>query len=231
MKKTLRIAFPMTIPVMLGYISVGIPFGLLVIKSGLSPWVALGMSLFVYAGAMQFVAIQLLLSPVGLVQVGLMTLFVNIRHLFYGLSFIELFKTFGPKKQYMIFALTDETYSLLCGLAIQNEISKESLFFAVSLLNQLYWISGTIIGVFLGSVIKFNTAGIEFALTALFIVIFIEQWLAFKTHIPALLGLAVSAISLMIFGEGSLIIPSMALMLIGLLVLKPLIQKREGGDQ
>jgi 4-azaleucine resistance transporter AzlC len=231
MKKTLRIAFPMTIPVMLGYISVGIPFGLLVIKSGLSPWVALGMSLFVYAGAMQFVAIQLLLSPVGLVQVGLMTLFVNIRHLFYGLSFIELFKTFGPKKQYMIFALTDETYSLLCGLAIQNEISRESLFFAVSLLNQLYWISGTIIGVFLGSVINFNTAGIEFALTALFIVIFIEQWLAFKTHIPALLGLAVSAISLMIFGEGSLIIPSMALMFIGLLVLKPWIQKREGGDQ
>lgn len=231
MKKTLRIAFPMTIPVMLGYISVGIPFGLLVIKSGLSLWVALGMSLFVYAGAMQFVAIQLLLSPVGLVQVGLMTLFVNIRHLFYGLSFIELFKTFGPKKQYMIFALTDETYSLLCGLAIQNEISKESLFFAVSLLNQLYWILGTIIGVFLGSVIKFNTAGIEFALTALFIVIFIEQWLAFKTHIPALLGLAASAISLIIFGEGSLIIPSMALMLIGLLILKPLIQKGEGGDQ
>jgi len=99
MKKTLKIAFPMTIPVMLGYISVGIPFGLLVIKSGLSIWVAIGMSVFVYAGAMQFVAIGLLLNPVGLVQVGLMTLFVNIRHLFYGLSFIVLFKTFGPKKQ------------------------------------------------------------------------------------------------------------------------------------
>lgn len=231
MKKTLKVAFPMTIPVMLGYISVGIPFGLLVIKSGLSPWVALGMSVFVYAGAMQFVAIQLLINPVGLVQVALMTLFVNIRHLFYGLSFIDLFKTFGKKKHYMIFALTDETYSLLCGLAIQNEISKESLFFAVSLLNQLYWISGTLIGVFLGTVITFNTAGIEFALTALFIVIFIEQWLAFRTHIPALVGLAASAVSLVILGKGSMIIPSMILMLIGLLVFKPLIQKREGADQ
>lgn len=231
MKKTLKIAFPMTVPVMLGYISVGIPFGLLVIKSGLSPWVALGMSVFVYAGAMQFVAIGLLLNPVGLVQVGLMTLFVNIRHLFYGLSFIDLFKTFGQSKQYMIFALTDETYSLLCGLALHNGISKESLFFAVSLLNQLYWITGTLIGVFLGTVITFNTAGIEFALTALFIVIFVEQWLAFKTHIPALIGLSASAISFVIFGEGSLIIPSMAFMLIGLLVFKPLIQKREGADQ
>lgn len=231
MKRTLKIAFPMTIPVMLGYISVGIPFGLLVIKSGLSIWVAIGMSVFVYAGAMQFLAIGLLVNPVGLVQVGLMTLFVNIRHLFYGLSFIELFKTFGLKKQYMIFALTDETYSLLCGMAIQNEISKESLFFAVSLLNQIYWITGTIIGVFLGTLIKFNTAGIEFALTALFIVIFIEQWLAYKTHIPAFLGLVASAFSLIIFGQGSLIIPSMALMLIGLMVLKPWILKREGAEQ
>lgn len=223
--KTIKIAFPLTIPVLLGYISVGIPFGLLVVKSGLSIWVALGMSLFVYAGAMQFVAIPLLLSSAGLFQTALVTLFVNIRHLFYGLSFIDVFKDFSTKKHYMIFAMTDETYSLLCGLSLQHEISKESLYFAVSLLNQTYWIIGTGLGAMLGSMISFNTLGIDFALTALFVVIFIEQWLSYKTHVPALIGLIASSVSLIIFGASNMIVPSMMLILVGILVSKKRIEK------
>lgn len=227
MIKTLKLAFPLTFPVLLGYISVGIAFGILVVKSGLSVWAALGMSVFVYAGAMQFVAIQLLLSPASLVQVAIMTLFVNIRHLFYGLSFIDLFKTFGTKKHYMIFALTDETYSLLCGIALQESTKKEHLFFAVSLLNQVYWVSGTIIGLLLGTLITFNTNGIEFAMTALFVVIFVEQWLAFKTHRPALFGLGAAATALIAFGPANMILPSMIIILVLLIVSKRWIEIKE----
>jgi len=225
--KALKLAFPLTIPVLLGYISVGIAFGILVVKSGLSVWAALLMSFFVYAGAMQFVAIQLLLSPVSLIQVAIMTLFVNVRHLFYGLSFIDLFKTFGIKKHYMIFALTDETYSLLCGIALKETTNKEYLFFAVSLLNQMYWVIGTIIGLVIGTLITFNTNGIEFAMTALFIVIFIEQWLAFKTHRPALYGFSAAVIALITSGPTNMVIPSMLIILALLIVSKRWIEPKK----
>jgi len=215
--KILKMAFPLTVPVLLGYVSVGIAFGILVVKSGLSIWFALMMSGFIYAGAMQFVAIQLLLSPINLIQIGMITLFVNIRHLFYGLSFIDLFKTFGGKKHYMIFALTDETYSLLCSISINESIHKEKLFFAVCLLNQAYWFTGTLVGVLIGSLITFNTTGIEFAMTALFVVIFIEQWMAFTTHRPALLGVAASIAALVAFGPDQMILPAMLLIFVGLI--------------
>lgn len=227
MIKTIKIAIPFTVPVMLGYISVGIAFGILVVKSGLSIWAALLMSAFLYAGAMQFVAIQLLLGPINLIQFAVVTLFVNIRHLFYGLSFIDLFKTFGFKKHYMIFALTDETYSLLCALALKESTRKESLFFAVCLLNQIYWFTGTLIGVLLGKIISFNTEGIEFAMTALFVVIFIEQWLAFKTHRPALFGLIASAAAIVIFGPTNMILPSMIIILVLLMVSRRWIDTKE----
>lgn len=227
MKKILKLAFPLTVPVLLGYISVGIAFGILAIKSGLSIWVALLMSAFIYAGAMQFVAIQLLVGPINLVQIGIMTLFVNIRHLFYGLSFIDLFKTFGNKKQYMIFALTDETYSLLCAISLKESLPKENLFFAVSLLNQLYWFTGTLAGVLIGKLITFDTTGIEFAMTALFVVIFIEQWLAFKTHRPALLGILASLLALAAFGPEKMILPAMLLILVGLILIRKSLVSRE----
>lgn len=227
MKKILKLSFPLTVPVLLGYISVGIAFGILVVKSGLSIWAALLMSTFLYAGAMQFVAIQLLLGPINLIQFAIMTLFVNIRHLFYGLSFIDLFKTFGFKKHYMIFALTDETYSLLCVLALKESTCKENLFFAVCLLNQLYWFTGTLIGILLGRIITFNTDGIEFAMTALFLVIFIEQWLAFKTHGPALYGLGASFVAIIIFGPANMIFPSMVIILVLLIVSRKWIDTKE----
>ncbi|HAS74583.1 MAG TPA: branched-chain amino acid ABC transporter permease, partial [Clostridiales bacterium UBA8960] len=180
MRKMIKIAWPLTIPVMLGYLSVGMAFGLLVVKSGIGLWLGVLMSFTVYAGAMQFVAIQILTSPISLIQVALMTLFVNIRHLFYGLSFIDAFKKFGWKKQYLIFGMTDETYSLLCSVADKESVDTESLYFAIAIMNQSYWIVGTLLGGLLAGVITFDTKGIDFAMTALFVVIFIEQWLAEK---------------------------------------------------
>ena len=180
-KRILKIAIPYTIPVMLGYISVGMAYGLLIVKSGLSLWAGLAMSVFLYAGAMQFVAIQILIAPINLIQVALMTLFVNIRHLFYGLSFVDTFKSYAWKKQYLIFGMTDETYSLLCGVSAQEEIEQETLFFTISILNQSYWIVGTVLGALVGNMIHFDTTGIDFAMTALFVVIFIEQCLQIRT--------------------------------------------------
>lgn len=227
-KKLLKIAIPYTIPVMLGYGSVGMAFGLLMVKSGLSIWLAILMSVFLYAGAMQFVAIQILTNPISLVQVALMTLFVNIRHLFYGLSFIERFKHYGWRKQYLIFGMTDETYSLLCGMSDTHEVEPEKLFFTISVLNQSYWILGTLTGALLGNLITFNTAGIEFAMTALFVVIFIEQWFAEKKHLPAITGVLSAVLALQIFGAGQMVLPSMVIMLAGLLAMR---KRLEGGHK
>lgn len=227
-KKILKIAIPYTIPVLLGYISVGIAYGLLVVKSGLSIWVGLGMSVFLYAGAMQFVAISILTGPIALVQVAFMTLFVNIRHLFYGLSFIELFKSFGWRKQYLIFGMTDETYSLLCGVAEKEDIETEKLFFTIAALNQSYWIIGSLLGALVGNLITFDTTGIDFAMTALFVVIFVEQWLNAKSHMPALIGVASAIIALNLFGPSQMVLPAMVFMLVVLLSAKKKISS--GGD-
>lgn len=225
MKKAIKEAFPVTIPVMLGYISVGIAFGLLFEKSGYNFLWAILMSITVYAGAMQFIAINLLTSGLGLIQIALMTLFVNIRHVFYGLSFIDKFKGMGKKKSYMIFSLTDETYSLLCSSKVPEGIDSNLFFFCIALLNQIYWIIGTLIGSIAGSLITFNTKGIDFAMIALFVVIFIEQWFSYKTHIPAIIGIVCTIISLLIFGANNLILPSMMLITLALIIFQKQIDR------
>ena len=227
MKKALKAAFPFTVPVMLGYISVGIAFGLLAEKAGLNFFWALLMSLAIYAGSMQFIAINLIVSGMGLVEIGLMTLFVNIRHLFYGLSFIDRFKTMGRKKLYMIFSLSDETCSLLCAAEAPEGINSDQFLFSISLLNQIYWLIGTLLGSMAGNLIKFNTAGIDFAMTALFVVIFIEQWKSFKTHIPAFIGIVATIVSLVIFGPDNLIVPSMGFILVALAMFKKRIEAKD----
>jgi len=220
MKKVIKAAFPVTIPVMLGYLSVGIAFGLLFEKSGYNFLWAILMSTVVYAGSMQFIAINLLISGVGSIEIALMTLFVNIRHLFYGLSFIDEFKYMGKKKMYMIFSLTDETYSLLCSSKAPEGIDNNSFLFCIALLNQIYWIIGTFIGSIAGSFITFNTNGIDFAMTALFVVIFIEQWSTYKTHIPAFIGIVSTLLALLIFGADNLVLPSMLFINVALMLFK-----------
>lgn len=218
MKKLIKYAFLATIPVMLGYISVGLAFGLLFQKSGYNILWALFMSIVVYAGSMQFIAINLLTSGASFIQIALMTLFVNIRHIFYGLSFIDKFRDMGKKKIYMIFSLTDETYSLLCYSKAPPGVNNNLFLFCIAFFNQIYWVVGTIIGSLAGSLIKFNTKGIDFAMTALFVVIFVEQWINYKTHIPALIGIFSTVLSVVIFGTSNLILPSMIIIVLTLTV-------------
>lgn len=205
-KKEFRRAFLDTVPVMTGYLFLGFGFGLLMQQKGYGVVWSAAMSLFIYAGSMQYVAVNLLTGGVGLLTTALTTLMVNARHLFYGISMVEHYRGSGGKKPYLIFALTDETYSLVAG---QDKPLGYCL--TVSALNQSYWVVGTVLGALAGTLIPVALPGIEFVLTALFVTIFTEQWLTARDHKPAILGVAATALCLWIFGRDVFLIPSMAL--------------------
>lgn len=217
-KKLLRTAFLDTVPVMTGYLCLGFGFGIVMQQNGLGLWWALALSLFVYAGSMQYVAVGLLTSGAGLLTTAITTLAVNARHLFYGLSMIDTYKDMGKKKPYLIFALTDETYSLVAGKQPPEGLDKGSYYLLVSALDQFYWVLGTLLGSAVGQLLPINYEGIDFALTALFVTIFVEQWLSVKNHVPALIGVGASVVCLMIFGSGSFLIPSMGVIALLLLL-------------
>lgn len=209
-----------TLPVMAGYIFLGIGFGILLQSKGFGVWWALLISVTVFAGSMQYVAVNLLAGGAGLLYTALTTLTVNARHLFYGISLVEKYKGAGKRKPYLIFALTDETYSLVCGeKAGEHTADKHRYFFLVSLFDQVYWVMGSVIGALLGEIIPFDIQGIDFALTALFITIFVEQWLSTKKHHPALIGVGISVVCLMLFGDNFLI-PALLLITAALLMLR-----------
>lgn len=221
MRNTLiKRAFINTLPVMTGYIVLGMGFGILLKTKGYGVWWALAMSVFIYAGSMQYLAVSLLTSGASLIATAITTLMVNARHLFYGISMIDKYKGAGAKKPYMIFALTDETYSLVCSEEITDRKEWHRYFFAVSLFNQIYWVMGSVIGALLGSVIPFSVEGIDFALTALFITIFVEQWLSTRRHAPAIIGVVVSVVCVLIFGSDNFLIPAMCLITFAVAVLK-----------
>jgi len=205
----LRAAFPHTIPVMMGYLFLGFAFGVLLQSKGYHFGWAILMSLFIYAGSMQFVAINFFAGGISILSIVLMTFMVNIRHFFYGLAMLTKFKDTGRKKPYLVFSLTDETFSLLCSAEAPQGVSKGWFLFFISLLDQIYWVAGSALGGLLGSVLPFSTKGIDFAMTALFVVIFVEQWKSSKNHIPALTGLVGSSLCLLIFGVSNFILPSM----------------------
>ena len=210
MKKVFKQAFLATVPVMTGYLVLGFGFGIVLKSNGYGILLAFLMSLLIYAGSMQYVAIGLLSGGASLITTALTTLMVNARHLFYGVSMLDKFKGMGKRKPYLIFALTDETYSLECAeLPNVAEENRSDYYFLVSVLDHIYWITGSVLGAFAGSVLKFNTEGIDFALTALFITVFVEQWLSIKDHIPAFVGVAASVLCLVIFGAESFLIPAM----------------------
>lgn len=225
--KAFKAAIPLTIPVLTGYLFIGMAFGILSTSNGYNiGWILL-MSTTIFAGSMQFVAIDLLTSSFNIISVIFMTLMINARHLFYGLSMLDKFKDMGNKKTYMIFALTDETFSLLCGVDAPEGVNKNWFYFFIAILNHSYWILGSVLGGVLGSVIKFNTQGIEFVMTALFVVIFLDQWDKNKNHVPALIGIVGSLICLIIFGPGNFILPSMLVIAVALALFKKPIEKRE----
>lgn len=219
MKKNIKEALKASIPVMMGYIVLGTAFGMLLESKGYGVIYALAMSTFIYAGSMQFVAINLLTSGASLVSAAIMTLFVNARHMVYGLSMIKKFKGMGHLKPYMIFSLTDETYSLLVGSKVPDGCEEKYYLFFISLFNQCYWIIGSLMGSFIGSMLSINTTGLDFAMTALFVVIVLEQYLTSEKHIYTYIGFAVSIVCLIVFGSESFIIPSMIGIIIGLLML------------
>lgn len=226
MKKSLwKAAFLDTVPVLTGYIFLGSGFGILLSESGYGIGWAILMSLCVYAGSGQYLLVSLLSSGASLFTVALSTLLVNVRHLFYGLSLIDTYKDAGKRKPYMIFALTDETYSLVTQAKIPEGVRKASYCFLVSFLNQCYWIIGCATGSAIGSLVPIDFTGVSFVLTALFVTMFVEQWLSTKDHGPALIGVICTAVCLLAFGKDWFLIPSMAA-IAGLLILR---QKKGGG--
>lgn len=208
-KSAIRSAFLDTVPVMTGYVFLGFGFGILLHRNGYGVLWSAAMSLFIYAGSMQYMAVSLLSGGAGLLTAALTTLVVNARHLFYGISMVDAYKGAGKKKPYLIFALTDETYSLVSQKEPPEGLTRHGYCLAVSLFDQIYWVAGSVLGSVVGSLIPINYEGIEFVLTALFVTIFTEQWLSTKNHAPALTGLAATALCLAIFGKDVFLIPSM----------------------
>lgn len=210
MKKIVKQAFVDTIPVLTGYLVLGFGFGIILKANGYGIFLAFVMSLIIYAGSMQYVAIGLLTSGASLITAAITTLMVNARHLFYGISMLEKYKNTGKRKLYLIFALTDETYSLVCNDNPSiSATERKNYYFFVSLFNQIYWIIGSVLGAVIGSLVKFNSEGIDFALTALFLTVFIEQWLTTKRHTSAIIGVVASVVCLVLFGSENFLIPAM----------------------
>lgn len=194
---------------MAGYLVLGMGFGILLETKGYGVGWAFLMSLLIYAGSMQYVTIDLLTGGATLIAAALMTVMVNARHLFYGISMIERYRDTSPYKPYLIFGLTDETYSLVCSGDVPDGVDEKKYFFWLTLLDQCYWILGSVAGSLIGSLLTFNTAGIEFSMTALFLVVFVEQWKSTDNHISAVTGVGAALICLLIFGADNFIIPTM----------------------
>ncbi len=218
--KIIKAAFIKSIPVLAGYVVLGIGFGILLRSAGYGVLWALAMSLLIYAGSMQYVGVGLLSGGASILTTALTTVMVNARHLFYSISMIGKYKDAGKYKPYMIFALTDETYSLLCDGHAPEEGDPDLYRFLVSMFNQSYWVTGSVLGSLLGAVLPFPTTGIEFSMTALFIASFTEQWLSTGDHVPALTGLFSTLLCLILFGRDRFLIPAMLLITFVLTLLR-----------
>lgn len=226
MNKTTTYAFRASLPVMAGYVVLGIGFGILMHSRGYAWYWAALMSIAIYAGSMQYVAVDLLSASANMITFALMTLAVNARHLFYGLTMLVKYKDVGKAKPYLIFALTDETFSLVCNTDLPKEVDTNKYYLLVSLFNQFYWVIGSLLGTLLGSALSFNSMGVEFSMTALFTVTVINQWEKSQNHLPALIGFGVSIVCLLIFGPADFLIPAM-LIITALLLLEHKFRKGE----
>lgn len=213
----LRAAFPATLPVLTGYLCIGMAYGLLMANAGYGVFWALLLSLLCYAGSMEFVAVSLLTAGFDPVQALLMALMINARHAFYGLSMLEKYRGTGWARPFLIFSLTDETFSLVSTLEPPDGVTRRDFYFWISLLDYLYWQVGSVLGALIGGMLPFDTTGLDFALTALFIVLFLEQWRKRENRPAALIGLGCTAVSLAVVGADRLVIPAMVLILAVLL--------------
>lgn len=218
--QNIQYAFKESIPVMLGYIFLGIAFGLMLQNAGYHFLWAFAISVIVYAGSMQFVLVSLITGGASLAYAAIMTLFINGRHIFYGFSFIEKYRNMGKAYPYMVFSLTDETYSVLCRTKVPENLDEKKVMFWISLLDHSYWIAGSVIGGLAGQLITFDSTGIDFSMTALFVAIVIEQWKDSKIHAPAIIGFIMSALFLIILGPDRFILPALLITVIILIIIK-----------
>lgn len=225
-RKALAAAFPVTIPVLMGYLAIGIAFGFMLQAVGYNFIWAFFMSLSIYAGSGQYLGVSLLSTGAALGTVALMTLIINFRHLVYGLSMLEKFRGMGLRKLYMIFSLTDETYALLSSAQAPVGVNPRNFYFAIAVLDQSYWILGSVIGAVAGAVIPIDTTGIDFAMTALFVVIAVEQWETYRSHLPALLGAGATLVSLLLVGAENMLLPALAIIVAALLLLRVRLEER-----
>ena len=219
-RKAFKAALPYTLPICIGFIVLGMSYGFLMRSKGFPLIYPMLMSLFIFAGSMEFVTVNLLLSDFNPLHVFFLTLMINARHIFYGISMLDKYKNCGWKKPYLIFGMCDETFTVNCAVTPPEDVDKGWFMFFVTLLNQIYWVSGATLGALLGYIIHFDASGIEFVMTALFVVMFINQWEETKEHTPALMGLGCSLLCLVIFGSSNFIIPAMILIVLCLSLCK-----------
>ncbi|MEQ2561723.1 AzlC family ABC transporter permease [Ventrimonas sp. CLA-AP-H27] len=227
-RKALIAAFPHTIPIFAGFWFLGMAYGIYMHVSGFGFWYPLIMSMTIFGGSLEFLAVSMLLAPFAPLQVFIMTLMIQARHLFYGISMLEKYKETGWKKPYLIFGMCDESFSINYTAEVPKGIDKGWFYFWVTLLNQFYWVSGATIGGLLGNLIHFNTEGLDFVMTAMFVVIFLEQWLKEKHHISAWVGLAASVGCLFVFGPDQFLIPTMICVLAVLTAFRKPVEHKMG---
>lgn len=224
-----RAAFPHTIPILAGFLFLGASYGILARVSGLSFVYPLVMSIVIFGGSLEFVAVSMLAGTFAPLQTLILTLMIQARHLFYGISMLEKYRGTGLKKLYLIFGMCDESFSINCTAEPPEGVDRGRFMFAITLLNQSYWVTGATLGGLLGGLISFDTHGLEFVMTAMFVVIFLENWLKEKRHLPAIIGMAASILCLILFGADSFLIPTMAAILLLLTLLRRPIEK--GGSK
>lgn len=225
--KVFKYCFKICAPVILGYIPAGFAFGLMITSQGFNIITSLIMSSFIYAGAGQYLAVDFFAKNISIFQMALMTFLINSKHMFYGLSLLDEFKNMGSKKKYMIFSLTDETYAVLTGTKIPESLDKNKCIFYISVINHISWIIGTFLGAVIGSSIKFNTAGLDFAMTALFLVILIEQLKSFKTKYPFIIGIISALSAWIILGKSNIILGGAVISVTLFIILKKRIEKSD----
>ncbi len=222
-----KAALPHTLPICAGFLFLGMSYGFLMKSSGFATVWTFFMSTLIFAGSMEFLTISLLLSSFNPLYCFLLTLMVNARHLFYGIAMLDKYRGTGWKKFYLIFGMCDESFTINCTAQVPEGVDRTWFMFFVTLLNQIYWVSGAVLGSLAGNVLTFNTEGLDFVMTALFAVMFINQWRESKDHRPALLGLGASLICLFIFGQDIFIVPSMAVIVIIFYMMMKLEERRK----
>ena len=216
----LKAAFPYTIPIFAGFWFLALAYGVNMRVAGFSFVYPMAMSIIIFGGSLEFVAVSMLLSPYAPLQTFLMTLMIQARHLFYGISMLDKYKHVGAKKLYLIYAMCDETFSVNYTANIPDGVDRGWFYFFVSLLDQIYWVSGATIGGLLGGLIHFDTTGLDFVMTAMFVVIFMEQWMKEKRHFSELIGFVSAVLCLLLFGADSFMIPTMVCILAALSFLR-----------